>query len=94
MARGAALCSEVPTAHGGAQVLKAACWYAVLAPSGSEQATLLNLTAQDRRLDDLPLHKELLTSFLTKEVPPAPLVPVDFSRRRWPDPSGVHVLRR
>lgn len=52
----------------GGQVLRAACWYAVLAPAGSEQATLLNLTAQDRRLDDLPLHKELLTSFLTKEA--------------------------
>ena len=40
----------------------------MLAPAGSEQATLLNLTDQDRRLDDLPLHKELLTSFLTKEA--------------------------
>lgn len=50
------------------QVLKAVCWYAVLAPPGSEQATLMNLTAADRRLDDMPLYKDLLTSFLTQEV--------------------------
>lgn len=49
-------------------MLKAVCWYAVLAPSGSEQGTLLNLTGEDPRLDDLPLHKELIISFLTKEV--------------------------
>lgn len=30
------------------QVLKLICWYAVLAPSGSEQITLLSTTAQVR----------------------------------------------
>lgn len=50
------------------EVLRKVCWYAVLAPLGSEQTTLINLTVADRRLDDLQSHKELLCSFTTQEV--------------------------
>ena len=50
------------------QVLEKVCWYAVLAPSGTEQVTLLNTTAGEKRLEELPHHRALLQSFLTKEV--------------------------
>lgn len=59
-------------------ILKKICWYVVLAPSSSDQITLLNLTANDKRLDQLPAYKDLLSAFTTKEVrfttPHAPLV--------------------
>lgn len=51
-----------------AQVLKKIAWFVVLAPSSSDQITLLNLTVADKKLAELPLYKDLLTSFLTKEV--------------------------
>lgn len=49
-------------------VLKKICWLVVLAPADSDQVTLLNLTAADKRLESLPLYKELLATFTTKEV--------------------------
>lgn len=49
-------------------ILKKICWYVVLAPSSSDQITLLNLTAADKRLEQLPAYKELLSSFITQEV--------------------------
>lgn len=45
----------------------------VLAPSSSDQITLLNTTAADKKLAELPLYKDLLSSFLTKEVCYAPV---------------------
>ena len=50
------------------QVLKKIAWFVVLAPSSSDQITLLNTTATDKKLAELPLYKDLLSSFLTKEV--------------------------
>jgi 26S proteasome regulatory subunit N5 len=49
-------------------VLKRICWYAVLAPSSSDQVTLLTTTAADKKLLELPAFKELLQTFITKEV--------------------------
>jgi len=49
-------------------VLKKIAWFVVLAPAGPDQITLLNGTAADRKLAALPLYKELLSNFLTKEV--------------------------
>ena len=54
--------------HGCVQVLKRICWYVVLASTSSEQITLLETTAADKRLEELPLYKELLQTFTTKEV--------------------------
>jgi 26S proteasome regulatory subunit N5 len=48
--------------------LKKAAWYAVLAPKDSDQRTLLETTAADRRLDSMPLYKDLLSKFCGKEV--------------------------
>jgi 26S proteasome regulatory subunit N5 len=48
--------------------LKKAAWYAVLAPKDSHQRTLLETTAADRRLDSLPLYKDMLNKFCSKEV--------------------------
>ena len=57
------------------QLLKKICWYVVLAPqhstdamSSSDQLTLLNLTIADKKINDIPLHKQLLKTFITKEV--------------------------
>ena len=50
------------------QILKKIAWFVVLAPASSDQITLLNNTAADRKLSELPLYKDLLSSFLTKEV--------------------------
>ena len=58
---------RLPAVH--AQVLKKIAWFVVLAPAGPDQVTLLNSTAADRKLAELPLYKELLSNFLTKEVP-------------------------
>jgi len=55
-----------PAAWGDA--LRKAAWYVVLAPRDSDQRTLLAATAADRRLDDLPLYKELLSKLSGKEV--------------------------
>ncbi len=50
------------------QVLKRICWYVVLASTGTEQITLLETTAADKKLEQLPQYKELLQTFITKEV--------------------------
>jgi hypothetical protein len=49
-------------------VLKKICWYVVLASASSDQITLLTLTAADKKLEQLPMHKELLAAFTTQEV--------------------------
>jgi hypothetical protein len=40
----------------------------VLAPASSDQVTLLNLTAADKKLAELPEYKALLQNFITQEV--------------------------
>ena len=50
------------------QVLQKICWFAILAATSSDQVTLLNSTAADKKLDGLPEYKELLQTFITKEV--------------------------
>lgn len=57
------------------QVLKKICWYAVLAPSysteegsSSDVSTLIATTAAYKQLGDLPLHKQLLTTFTNPEI--------------------------
>ena len=50
------------------QVLQKICWFVVLAATSSDQVTLLNGTAADRKLDGLPDYKELLQTFITQEV--------------------------
>ncbi|KAK9863493.1 hypothetical protein WJX84_011652 [Apatococcus fuscideae] len=49
-------------------VLKRICWYVVLAATSPEQITLLETTAADKRLEQLPIYKELLQTFTTKEI--------------------------
>eukprot|EP00891_Asterochloris_glomerata_P006770 jgi/Astpho2/6770/e_gw1.00103.16.1_t len=49
-------------------VLQKICWYVVLAAASSDQVTLLQMTAADKKLDQLPAYKELLQTFITKEV--------------------------
>lgn len=58
------------------QVLKKICWYAVLAPkysteegSSSDVTTLITTTAAYKQMGDLPLHKQLLTTFTYPGVP-------------------------
>ena len=51
-----------------APVLKRICWYVVLAPADSDQVTLLNTTAADKKLGELPEYKELLQTLIVKEV--------------------------
>lgn len=50
------------------QVLQKICWFVVLAATSSDQVTLLNATAADKKLDGLPDYKELLQTFITQEV--------------------------
>ena len=60
-------------------VLKRICWYVVLAPADSDQVTLLNTTAADKKLGELPEYKELLQTLIVKEVGlPASLCSVSF----------------
>lgn len=42
--------------------------FVVLARADSDQITLLNLTAADKKLADLPKYKSLLQNFITQEV--------------------------
>ncbi|KAK9823540.1 hypothetical protein WJX72_003562 [[Myrmecia] bisecta] len=49
-------------------VLKKIVWFVVLASTSSDQITLLTNTAADKKLGELPLYKDLLTTFITKEV--------------------------
>ena len=50
------------------QVLQKICWFVVLAATSSDQVTLLNSTAADKKLEGLPEYKELLQTFITQEV--------------------------
>lgn len=50
------------------QVLQKICWFVVLAAASSDQVTLLNTTAADKKLEALPAYKELLQTFITQEV--------------------------
>ena len=56
-----------------APVLKKICWYVVLASADSDQVTLLNTTAADKKLAELPDYKGLLQTFIVKEVPSLPV---------------------
>lgn len=49
-------------------VLKKICWFSVLALASSDQVTLLNTTAADRLLEDIPVYRELCKLFITQEV--------------------------
>lgn len=56
-------------------VLRRICWYIVLAPSystpdssSSDRLTLLDATFQDKKLSELPAHKQLLQAFINKEI--------------------------
>ena len=62
------LSHAVHCCHPCAQVLEKISWFVALAPSCSDQITLLNTTAADKRLVELPMYRDLLSSFLTKEV--------------------------
>ena len=48
------------------------CRYVVLAKADSDQITLLNLTAADKKLADLATYKNLLQTFSTQEVSTKP----------------------
>ena len=50
------------------QVLQKICWFVVLAAASSDQITLLNTTAADKKLEVLPAYTELLQAFITKEA--------------------------
>lgn len=50
------------------QVLQKICWFVVLAATSSDQVTLLNSTAADKKLEALPAYKELLQTFITQEA--------------------------
>ena len=40
----------------------------MLSPASSDQVTLLNLTVADKKLEELPVYKDLLQLFITQEV--------------------------
>lgn len=46
----------------------------MLAPASSDQVTLLNLTAADKKLGELPEYKALLQNFITQEVSSLPRI--------------------
>lgn len=48
--------------------LAKAAWYCVLSPVSSDQATLLELTKQDKRMEDLPGLSKLLKGFSGNEI--------------------------
>jgi len=50
--------------------------FVVLAPASSDQVTLLNLTAADKKLAELPEYKALLQNFITQEVSSSPNAPL------------------
>ena len=69
-------------------VLKRICWYVVLASADSDQVTLLNTTAADKKLGELPEYKELLQTLIVKEVGcHASLCSVTF--RSWLSPAAT-----
>ena len=49
-------------------LLQSAAWYALLAPNGPEQADLVRRLHGDKGMDELPGHKALLKTFITKEI--------------------------
>ena len=49
-------------------VLIKTSWFVVLSKAGPEQQSLLTLTSADKRLDEMPLYRRLLSRFTTKEV--------------------------
>jgi len=51
-----------------APVLKKICWYAVLAPHGVEQQTMLHAVFAEKKLTDVPAYHALLKLFTTLEV--------------------------
>ena len=51
----------------------------VLAPNGTEQVTLLNNTAEDKKLNDMPEYKQLLDTFITNEATALPHFPLLFA---------------
>ncbi|CAM6090625.1 unnamed protein product [Calypogeia fissa] len=49
-------------------VLRKICWYLVLAPYDSMQASLMHNTLEDKKLSELPKFRALLKAFVTMEV--------------------------
>mmetsp|Transcript_157 Transcript_157/g.336 ORF Transcript_157/g.336 Transcript_157/m.336 type:complete len:505 (-) Transcript_157:293-1807(-) len=49
-------------------VLKKVVWFVALAPYDSMQQSLMHTIAKDSKLSDLPLHKQLMKQFTTKEI--------------------------
>ncbi|CAG9461539.1 unnamed protein product [Pedinophyceae sp. YPF-701] len=49
-------------------LLKQTAWYLALAPATVEQRTLMASTTADRKLKDLPVHREMLAAFTTQEI--------------------------
>ena len=70
------------------QVLQKICWYVVLAAASSDQVTLLQTTAADKKLDQLPAYKELLQTFITKEVRPLSCCPYASKDRKGSTAEG------
>lgn len=57
------------------QILQKICWYAALSPtyntaegSSSDVATLVSTTLADKKLSELPLYRQLLTTFTNTEI--------------------------
>ena len=77
------------------QILKKVCWYAVLSPSystaegsSSDVLTLVNTTMADKKLSDLPLLKQLLTTFTNPEIIRWGLFEAQFGQVGFPDSCG------
>lgn len=60
------------------QALELAVVYVVLSPYNNEQYDLANRLLLDKKIEQLPLYKTLLKSFLTKEI------------MRWPAFEGAY----
>lgn len=59
------LASDAPAAH---RCLKLQVLYLVLSPFDNEQSEQMHVLAAEKMLQDLPLYKQLLTLFITKEL--------------------------
>ena len=55
----------------------------MLAPASSDQITLLNLTAADKKLEQLPEYKELLQTFITQEVCSTIILTLNIPQSRY-----------
>ncbi|KAK9826909.1 hypothetical protein WJX81_008396 [Elliptochloris bilobata] len=64
----AAMPSVAEDAKRAATVLRKICWFVVLAPTSSDQVTLLTDAAATKALEELPAYKDLLQAFITPEV--------------------------